>query len=122
MKLNNGEILNSKEPLEELIRQKFPVRTALALLKLARKIDEVLIPAQEVRNGLIRTYGSPNKDNPALIEVRPDSEGFAKYCEEFGELLSEEVELVLKPVAIPDTVEVSPATMVALEKFITVAP
>ncbi len=122
MKLNNGEILNSKEPLEELIRQKFPVRTALALLKLARKIDEVLIPVQEIRNGLIRTHGSPNKDNPALIEVRPDSEGFAKYCEELGELLSEEVELVLKPVAIPDTVEVSPATMVALEKFITVAP
>lgn len=121
MKLNNGEILNAKEPLEELIKQKFPVRTALALLKLARKLDEVLIPAQEVRNGLIKTYGSPNKANPAMIEVRPDSEGFVKYCEELGELLAIEVEIVLKPVAIPETSEVSPAAMMALERFITVA-
>ena len=121
MKLNNGEILNVKEPLEELIRQKFPVRTALALLHLAKKLDEVLIPVQEVRNGLIKTYGTPSKGNPARIEVRPDSEGYAKYCDELGELLKLEVEIVLKPVAIPETAEVSPAAMMALERFITVA-
>ena len=120
MKVTNGEIFNAKEPFQQLAALKFPVLTSLAIVKVVQKLNEHLIPFEQVRDGLIRTYGTVNKDKPQEIGVHPGDENFAKFAVEYQELLSQEVELVFEKVKLPASLEIEPAILVSLEKFITV--
>ena len=120
MKLTNGEIFNAKEPLQKLLSEKLPVKTSYGLAKLAAKLRDQLQVIEKVRQGLIQTYGEKNPDNPTQIRVDPQSESFPKFAEEYGELMTQEVEIVFEVVTLPDTLEVEPVTLMALEKFITV--
>ena len=121
MKLTNGEIFNAKEPLQKLMAEKFPVKTSYGLAKLAAKLGDQLGIIEKVRQGLIQTYGEKNPDNPQQIRVDPQSEGFSKFAVEYGELMTQEVEIVFDVVTLPDTLEVEPAVLMALDKFITIA-
>ena len=121
MKLTNGEIFNAKEPLAKLMSEKFPVKVSYGLVKLAAKLNDPLQVIDKVRQGLIETYGEKNPDNPMQIRVDPKSKGFPKFAEEFGELMMQEVEVVFDVVELPDTLEVEPVTLMALDKFIKVA-
>jgi len=118
MKLTNGEIFNAKEPLEKLLKEKLPVKTSYGLAKLAAKLNDQLGVIEKVRQGLIQTYGEKNPDNPMQIRVNPQSEDFPKFASEMGELMAQEIEIVFEVVALPDTLEVEPVTLMALEKFV----
>ena len=120
MKLTNGEIFNAKEPLQKLIGEKFPVKVSYGLAKLAAKLDGQLQVIEKVRQGLIQTYGEKDPENPQQIRVSPQSESFPKFAEEYGELMMQEVELVIDVVTLPDTLEVEPSTLMALDKFVKV--
>ena len=120
MKLTNGEIFNAKEPLSKLIQEKLPVKTSYGLAKLASKLDAQLGVIEKVRQGLIQTYGEKDPDNPMQIRVDPQSENFPKFAEEYGELMAQEVEIVFDVVTLPDTLEVEPSTLMALDKFVKV--
>ena len=120
MKLTNLEIFNTKEPLEKLLQEKLPVKVSYGLAKLAAKLNDQLQVIEKVRQGLIQTYGEKDPDNPMQIRVDPQSEGFPKFAEEYGELMTQETEIVFDVVTLPDTLEVEPATLMMLDKFITV--
>ena len=120
MKLTNGEIFNAKVPLQQLVANKFPVKTSLALVKLVQKLNEFLIPVEQVRSGLVKTYGKPDSKNPNQARVSPGDEGWEKFLSEFEELMSQEVEVVFDVVTLPDTLEIEPATLMALDKFVKV--
>lgn len=120
MKLTNGEILNAKMPLQQLVANKFPVRTSLALVQLVQKLNEVMVPVEEVRSGLIKTYGKPIPDKPGQAGVQPGDENWEKFLAEFNELMEQEVEIVFEPVALPDTLEIEPTILMALEKFVKI--
>jgi len=120
VKLTNGEIFNAREPLQKLIGEKFPVKVSYGLAKLASKLDAQLQVIEKVRQGLIQTYGEKDPDNPTQIRVTPQSEKFPKFAEEYGELMSQEVEIVFDVVTLPDTLEVEPATLMALDKFVKI--
>jgi len=121
VKLTNGEIFNAREPLEKLIQEKMPVKVSYGLAKLAAKLNDQLQVVEKVRQGLIQTYGEKDPDNPMQIRVDPQSEGFPKFAEEYGELMTQETEIVIEVVTLPDTLEVEPATLMALDKFVKVA-
>ena len=120
MKLTNLEIFNAKEPLRKLLEEKLPVKSSYGLAKLASKLDPQLGVIEKVRQGLIQTYGEKDPDNPQQIKVSSQSEGFPKFAEEYGELMAKEVEIVIEVVALPDTLEVDAATLMALQKFVKV--
>ncbi len=120
MKLTNGEIFNAREPLGKLMEEKLPVKTSYGLAKLAAKLNDQLQVIEQVRQGLIQTYGEPDPEKPTQIRVLPDSKGFPKFMEELGELMSQEVEIVFDVVTLPDTLEVKPAVLMALDKFIKI--
>ena len=120
MKLTNLEIFNAKEPLEKLLQEKLPVKSSYGLAKLAAKLGDQLQIIEKVRQGLFQTYGE--KDEAARqLKIDPQSEGFPKFATEMGELMAQEVEIVIEVVTLPDTLEVEPATLMALDKFVTVA-
>ena len=120
MKLTNGEIFNAKEPLEKLLNEKLPVKTSYGLAKLAAKLNDQLQVIEKVRQGLITTYGNIDPDNPNQTRVDPQMEGFSKFMGEYGELMAQEVEIVFEVVTLPDTLEIEPATLMALDKFIKI--
>ena len=121
MKLTNGEIFSAKVPLEQLSANKFPVKTSLALVRLTQKLNEFLGPIEQVREGLVKTYGKPDVDNPQQTKISPGDENWLKFVEEYGELMSQVVEVVFDKVELPETLEIEPAILMALEKFIKVA-
>ncbi len=120
MKLINGEIFNAKEPLEKLLQEKLPVKISYGLAKLAAKLNEQLQIIEKVRQGLIQTYGGKDPDNPMQTRVVPGCEHWSKFAGEYGELMSQEVEIVFDVVTLPDTLEIEPAVLMALDKFITI--
>ncbi len=120
MNLTNGEIFNAKEPLEKLLQEKLPVKASYGLAKLAAKLNDQFQVIEKVRLGLIQTYGEKDSSNPQQIRVVPGSKKFPKFAEEYGELMAQEVEIVFDVVTLPDTLEVEPAVLMALDKFIKI--
>ena len=143
MKLTNGEIYTAKEPLQKLLAEKPPFAVSYGLAMLASKLDSQLGVINEVRQGLFRTYGSPSPENPQqLLPPEPimkeldkdgneikDEDGnprmvenpqCAKFVEEYNELMSKEIEIVIDIVEIPSTVElnIEPSVLLALMQFI----
>ena len=118
MKLTNLEIFNAREPLNKLLSVKLPVKTSYGLAKLAAKLNDQLGIIEQVRKGLFETYGEPNPENPTQIRLNPESATFSKAMSELGVLMAQETEIVFDVVTLPDTLEVEPAVLMALEKFI----
>ena len=118
MIVTNMELVNAKEPLETLIRTQLPVKTALAVLTMAKKFNEHLQIIQGVRVRLIQEYGTPSKENEGDLEVLPDNPNWVVFHEKLGELYSTETTVDIEPVLLPDTLLVSPQTLMALDKFI----
>jgi len=125
MKLKNGEIFNAREPLQKLIEEKFPVKVSYGLAKLTNKLNEQLKVIEEVRQGLIKTYGEADTENPQQIRVNQESENFPKFVSELNELFDQEVEVVFDKVTLPEMVdgkslEIEPGILMALEKFVDI--
>jgi len=135
VKLSNGDIFNAREPLQKLIGERFPVKVSYGLAKMANKLNEQLKVIDEVRNGLIKTYGTPDPENPQQIRVDPTDKNFEKFAEEFNELMAQEVEIVFEKVRLPEKVaatcdkcshnmdkmlEIEPNILMALEKFVEI--
>ena len=123
MKLTNGEIFNTRKPLEKLLDKELPVKTSYGLAKLAHKLNDQLQVMDKVIQGLRKTHGTPDPQNPRVFNVLQEIEGnynpeYAKFNEEIKELMAQEVELVIDVVTLPDTLEVEPSVLMALEKFI----
>ena len=143
MKLTNAEIFNAKTPLGKLLSEKLPVKTSYGLAKLAAKLNDQLGIIDKVRQGLFQTYGVSNPQNPMQLLPPPslivetdaggkeikDKAGnvtmvpnpkYQKFDEEMGELMAQEVEIVFDVVTLPDTLEVEPVVLMALDKFIKI--
>ena len=133
MKLTNGDIFGSQEPLKKLVGERLPVKVSYSLAKLVMKLNEQFKVIEEVRNGLIKKYGKT--DEKGQTQVEPDGENFPKFVGEFNELMSQEVEMVVEKVKLPEKVaatcdachhnmdklyEVEANVLIALDKFVEV--
>ncbi len=137
MEVTNGEIFDIQKPLGGLASQKMPVKTSLAVLKLRELIQPIVGMVEEMRRKLIQEYGVPSPTNPQDFSVQPtilvpdpEMEGrmlqvpnpkYEQFVKDFGEVRAEEVELDFEPIALPESIELSPAALMALEKFVKVA-
>jgi len=117
MKLKNGEIFNAKQPLEKLLQEKLPIKTSYGLVKLTAIFNEQLGVIDTCRKNLVETYGDKDGEK---IEVRQGTDNFRKFAEEYGELMSEEVDIEIEVVTLPDTLEIEPSVLMALDKFIKI--
>jgi len=125
MKLLNGEILDSREPLQILLGKQLPVKVSYALARMAIKLGEEWKAIEEVRKGLVKRYGESDKDNPNKHSVDLAGDKYPKFVKEFEALMNQEVEVVIEKIKLPEEVdgkplEIEPATLMALEKFIEV--
>ncbi len=122
MEISNAELMNVKAPLQELAKVKLPVKTSLEVLKLIQKLNEFLVPVEQVQNNLIKQYGHPEADAPnsGRVVILPSDENYPKFMEEIAELVGQKNEIVFNKVKLPETMEIEPGVLMALEKFIRV--
>ena len=120
MKLTNGEIFRAKEPLKKLMDERMPVKVSYGLAKIANKLNVQLMIIENVREGLVKTYGKPDERNPSTFRVDPVGDNYLKFIEEVDELMAQEVEIVIEEVTLPDTLEIEPSILMALDKFIKI--
>jgi len=133
MKLKNLDIFQAREPLQQLMGVKLPVRVSFQVATLASKLNDKLKVIEEVRNGLVNSYGE--KDEHGRVSVKEGSDNFPKFASEFNELMEQEVELSFEKVKLPEKVastcdachhnmdrpfEIEPSILMALEKFVEV--
>ena len=134
MKLQNRDIFLARQPLQGLANMKLPIKSAFAVAKLANVLNDPLRIIDEMRNKLIEEYGEKNEDGQ--MQVKTDSEQFGKFMAEVNELMDQEVDITFEKVKLPEkiaatcdacqhnmdkTIEIEPAILMALEKFIIVA-
>ena len=132
MRVTNGEIYGGKEAIGKLLQMTLPVKASYQVAKLATKMNEQVLVIDQVRNGLIKTYG---KEENGQVTIDPQTENFSKFIIELNELFAEEVELKVVRVELPTTIreqcdrceaviekplQVEPTVLLALEKFIEV--
>ena len=122
MKISNAELMNVKVPLQELAKVKLPVKTSLEVLKLIQKLNEFLVPVEQVQTNLIKQYGHSEVDAPnsGRVVILPSDENYPKFMEEIAELVGQENEIVFNKVKLPETLEIEPGVLMALEKFVKV--
>jgi len=120
MKLTNGDIFFAAEPLKVLLRQRFPIKTSLALTKMAHKLDAELKVIEEVRTGLFSKYGSPLPNGFAAPKDGDPNQ--AVFLKEHAELMAQEVEVDIEKLKVldqlSDDAKIEPSVLMALEKFI----
>jgi len=122
MKLTNGEIFEAKPALGKLIEKELPVKVSYELAKMGNKLNEQYNIIESVRNGLIHKYGE--EDNGSL-RVKEGTKKFAKFVDEFNELMKQEVELDVNTVEIPQEVEgkkvqIEPKVLMPLIKLVEI--
>ncbi len=133
MKVTNGEIFDAQKPLTELAPQKMPWKTSLAVLKIRDLIKPLAAQVEELRNKFIQEYGDEGPEGmsvkPTILIPDPEHEGrmipvpnpkWEPFTKDFAGVRSVEVELDFEPIALPDSAELSPAALMALEKFVKV--
>jgi hypothetical protein len=120
MKLTNGEIFDATEPMKALLEEKLPVQASYALAKLAMKLEEPMKVIEQVRQRLISDYGEKDPENPMTTRVVKGSEGYPEFMRELTILLTQEVEIESEQVELPDTLEIAPKTLIALDKLVRV--
>ena len=120
MELTNAEIFNAREPFEKLLACKMPVKTSYALVKMVSKLNEQIIIIEKVRSKLVQTYGVEDEKRGGFFKVTADCPGYSEFLKEFGELMGQKVDIKIEVVSLPDTLEIEPAVLMALERFVKV--
>ena len=118
MKLTNGIVFGSREALQKLMAERLPVKTSYWLAKMARKLNDQLEVIEAVRIGLIKQYGTQD-EGEQNVSVKAGSENYARFVADFNELMSQEVELDIEKVKLPeDGLTIAPEVLFALDPFI----
>ena len=121
----SGEIFAAREPLTQLMQQKFPIMVSYKLAKMAQAVQVELKVIEDLRNALIKEYGAPSEADPNQVTVptiieKLDDKGnvvmkdgkpvmvanpnLAKFLDEVNELMTQEVRLVIEKVKLPEKV------------------
>ena len=107
MKLNLGQIVNSKDALQELLNEKLPVKIAFKVQKIFRTIDPELSSYEEMRSKLIMgEYGEQDGDS-GNWKVKQSK--MKEFIEELKALMSVELDLDITKVKLPENISITPA-------------
>ncbi len=113
MKLKLSTIVNSKEALQEVLKKELPIKTAYRIQKNLRLIEPEFNQYEEIRSKLIKEkYGEEGVEE-GNWSVKPNR--MKDFVKELDELASEEIELDIIKVSLPDDFKITPTNVYLLE-------
>lgn len=104
LKIQLANIFILEAELTKLLNEKISLSTKYWLLELNKQVQEIKTTIDSLRDGLIKNYGTPNKDGNIIIPYYLNIEKeiinpkFEQFQQEFGTLLTEEREIQYKPI------------------------
>ena len=116
MKTSIKQILNARETLSRLAGQTLPVKQSYRLAKLVKAVNDELSVYEGERIKLCEKYGTLDKDNGVY---KFEGENREKFNADINVLLSQEVELDVKPIDISN-LELSAQDIINIEPLIEV--
>jgi len=120
MKLTNAEIFNAKGAFTKLLNVKLPIKVNYELMQTVTKLNDQWTIIEGLRSKLVQEYGKEDEKRKGIFQVTPDCPKYANFMADFGELMMQEVELDIKVVKIPDTLEIEATVLMPLQKFVTI--
>lgn len=121
MQVCNGDAWVAKAPLQELLKEPWPVKAAYSLARLGRRLNEQIAIIDEVRNRLINQYGE--KGEKGQVTISAESPNWPQFIAAYNELMDEPVDIALDKIVLPDVegLSVLPQTLMSLDAFVEVA-
>lgn len=116
MKTTIEKILDVRETLSRLAEKALPVKQSYRLAKLVKAVNNELSIYEGERIKLCEKYGTLDKDNGVY---KFEGENREKFNADINVLLSQEVELDVKPIDISN-LELSAQDIINIEPFIEV--
>ena len=117
MKVTALDIITATQGLGELMGMALPIALSFKLARLAKAITAEAKTIYDERNKLIEKYGT--KNDKGVAEIAPNTPAMEAFNADVTILFSQEVTLDLEPVALPATIDVKPATLIAAIPFVT---
>lgn len=118
MKLTNEAILEARDPLMELMKEKLPVKCSFKVARLANRLNAHLKDFQDSRTVLFNKYGTKNEKGQ--MQVKEGDPNHEKFVADLKELMAIEVEVIVEKIKLPEDLVIEPKTLMALEKLIEV--
>lgn len=121
MKIQLGKIVNSKNLLEQLVQEKFPVKTSYAIQKNFKIVLSETKEFEEKRSKLImEEYGVQQIDAEGnkLDTWKVPDDKMMEYSGEMEKLFSFELDLPLFKIVLPETYEITPLNISIIEWMI----
>lgn len=126
LKIQLTNIFVLEEELTKLLNEKISLLTKYWLLELIKQVQEIKTIIESLRDELIKTYGTSNKDGSITIPYYLDTEKeiinpkFEQFQQEFNTLLTEEREIQYKPIplSVLEKIETEEAYIFILQHLI----
>lgn len=119
MKIKLSQIINSKEALEELIKKELPIKISYRIQKVIRVIEPEYSSYDSVRHKLIvEKYGEENPKDSGSWKVK--DENTSVFYKELEELLSEEIDIDVLKIKLPDDITITPSHLYLLSWLVDV--
>jgi hypothetical protein len=91
---------NAIQTLNKLAGMSLPIKIAYRLKRLLKKVEEAWNPAADQISALVEKHGQPNEDG--TFTVRPDTEAFQAFTQEFEELMDTTIEIEFEKIGIDE--------------------
>lgn len=115
MKVKFSDILEANEALGNVTKERLPVREALSLARLIKRLNEEMTFFNQQRERLLVQYGKEQESGEFIVE----KENLPEFIKDYEELLKSEVETGTEKIKITlqkdSTIEA--AVIVGCEKF-----
>ena len=122
MKVLNSEIFNAAKPLEELSKEKFPIKTSYQIAMLIKELAAQEEVIEKLRIGLLNQYGTKADGKITIDQTNPN---FQKFFEEMNVIFAQEIDIKFEKIELPSEVDgkgfnIEPNKLLLLDKFIII--
>ena len=116
MKVKLEVIINSKTAFQELLKEKLPIKLAYKIKDTLKLLEPKFQTYEELRSEMIiEKYGEKEKDGENWKVKKSMTK---EFFVELSELLSEDVDLNIEKIKLPDETKITPENAYLLEWLI----
>ncbi|MCM1364965.1 MAG: hypothetical protein NC122_07095 [Faecalibacterium sp.] len=114
MKVTYNQILSAREALGKLSDKPLPMKEAVSLARMIKKLNGELEVFNEKQKELFEKYGKPDEIGGYMIE----EENQLEFSSHFEQLLSVEFEIDAERVHVQSNIDIEASVVLATEAFV----
>jgi len=122
MKITNSDIFGAAKPLEELSKEKLPIKVSYQVAMLIKELAAQEDVIEKMRINLLNQYGVKADGK---ITITADNPNFQKFFDEMNIIFAKEIEIKFEKIELPSEIDgkifnIEPNKLLLLDKFIII--